>query len=352
MSGIKSKIAMTLTAMMFALCLCYTGYADSSSEKKVKGDAKGVFSLIPGDRLDQEITLEGRASWENPNITGLILRTFWNKVEQEEGQYDFSYFDAGFALAHKHHKQLGLQIAAGDYTPKWLYEAGGVPFDLSWGSNQMTFPLPWDDVFLDRWGNMVRELGKRYDKDPALSYVTIGGLGRHYEMFYVKNADDIARFNELGGLQKYKEASKTMIDLYMDAFPRTPVILAIGSPSVVGGVPEVVREIIEYGVQTYPNRFGISSHALHAASSLDYYIMDTVRSYRDTIRTGFQMVSPAADTPRMRGTLQQAVDNGLNFGADFLEIYEPDINNDIYAETLRRANEIMLEGADYRGIVK
>jgi hypothetical protein len=102
--------------------------------KTSKASTTGIFCLFEGDRVDRPVrNLAGRPCWTSPNVDGIALRTFWDKVEPENGKFDWSHFDQGVALARQHHKRLALSVAAGVHTPAWVYEAGAPRFEFQIG---------------------------------------------------------------------------------------------------------------------------------------------------------------------------------------------------------------------------
>jgi hypothetical protein len=309
----------------------------------VKDTAKGIFVLIKGDLVGQDVNLSTK-NWSNPNTTGLRIRTVWDKVEPKEGAYDFSHFEQGLQLAQASGKLLAISVSVGDNAPSWVYDDGAQGLHLTWSNGEaMTFPLPWDPVYKEKYGDLVREMGSRYDAEPALSYVVISGLGRDVETFFTTNTKDTAKFNQAGGLTAWEQAAKDMIDLYADAFPTTPIVFALGKPTTDPAGIETVKRVVDYGKTTYPYRFGIMSNALNAQSSSDYWINSTIDENKDVILTGFQMVSPAVTQARMKGSLRAAMDIGARFGAEFLEIYDVDTDNSANAQDFQAIQHILLK---------
>ena len=84
-----------------------------------------------------------------------MVRSHWDKIEPVEGKCDWQHFDEALRLAVRHHKQIGLSVAAGVFTPSWVYSKGAKalhfmePFNGKLRPNVM--PAPWDPVFLKAW---------------------------------------------------------------------------------------------------------------------------------------------------------------------------------------------------------
>jgi hypothetical protein len=338
----NSRAKATVLIVLCLAMLGISGPAQTEQPTMIKDTARGIFPLIKGDLVGQDVNLSLK-NWTNPHTTGLRIRTVWDKVEPTDDAYDFSHFDQGFELAHLNNKLLAISVSVGDSAPQWVYNNGAQGLRLTWSNGEaMTFPLPWNPVFKAKYGELVREMGSRYDAKPALSYVVISGLGRDVETFFTTNAKDTAMFNQAGGLTAWEQAAKDMIDLYAAAFPTTPIVFALGKPTTDPAGIETVKRVVDYGKATYSDRFGIMSNALNAQSSPDYWINATINDNKDIIRTGFQMVSPAVTQARMKGSLRAAMDIGVRFGAKFLEIYDMDTDNSANAGDLQEINQILL----------
>ena len=52
-----------------------------------------------------------------------------------------------------------------------------------------------------------------------------------------------------------------------------------------------LRQVIDWGVATYPGRFGLMNTTLNANSSTVYYPNEAIYTYKDTQPVGFQMLA-------------------------------------------------------------
>lgn len=336
------KQALRLLVPLCLLILAASGNVAAAAD--LKPGPHGIYALLPSFNSERPVDLV-RPVWSNPLVRGLCVRTVWRNVQPDESRIDWSYFDQAATLAAGHGKCVGLSLAAGLFTPAWVYRAGARPFDFTLSgpwipTRAMTMPEPWDPAFLEQWGATIRAMGRRYDANPAVAYVMIGGLGFSIESVYAKSPADIAKLDSLGGAALWLEGAKRIVDLYAAAFPSTPFIYAMAPP--IKGDFAPTRALVEYGVARYPGRFGIMHHGLNAVADPAFYPNHAVRTYSSKTPAGFQMVwSSEGDegAKRVKGTLGQALARGAEFNAQFVEVYENDCQNPAYAGDFRSATE-------------
>jgi hypothetical protein len=315
-----------------------------ANAQDLKSGPHGIYALLPSFNSERRVNL-ARPVWSNPLVRGVRVRTVWRNVQPEENRFDWSYLDEAVALAARHGKSLGLSVAAGMFTPDWVYRDGAERFDFTltgpWRPTEhKTMPEPWDEQFLKEWGGTVRAMGRRYDGNANVGYVIMGGLGFSIESFYVKTPEDIAKLQSMGGAARWLEGAKRIVDLYAEAFPTTPFFYALAPP--IKNDFTGTRELVEYGVGKYPGRFGIMHCGLNAAAVASYYPNHAVQIYSAKTPAGFQMVwSTESDegAKRVKGTLSQALARGAEFNAQFVEVYEVDCQNPAYAGELREAGQ-------------
>jgi hypothetical protein len=297
----------------------------------------GIVNLCTGQVTPQN-TLGNLAKrpWAQPNVSGMRIKTQWQYIQPSSaGTYDWTGIDGALGLATLNHKFLGLSVVAGLGTPHWVYDAGATKYVLRDGSNA-AMPLPWEDAFLNQWTEFIRTLGARYDANPALQYVVIGGLGQATETYLAKTPADAVALTALGGQAAWVRAAKQIIAAYAAAFPTTPFYLtmAIPFPSTdprplhdVSLLAE--QELVNWAVATYPGRFGLMSASLNAHSTTGYYPNMAIYTYHRVQPTGFQMLfSNYQDGGvRNKGTLTQSINAGIALGGRFVEVYEADVND-------------------------
>ena len=186
-------------------------------------------------------------------------------------------------------------------------------------------PLPWDHAFQSEWLALVQAMGQRYEGNPSLGYIVISGLSQEIETNLSGSAADDAALRALGGVDAWVAAAKTIIGAYASAFPTTPFFITASRVFTDDIDNDALRQVIDWGVATYPGRFGLMNATLNANSSTVYYPNEAIYTYKDTQPVGFQMLcSSIKDPARLGGTLDEALRAGIALGAEFVEVYQSD----------------------------
>jgi hypothetical protein len=288
-------------------------------------------------------TPEDDPSWNNTNLDGVRLRPVWSDLAPSSGTIDWSSVDAIFDIAAERGKIVGLSVSAGLYSPEWVYDAGAMKYEILGGDaagESMT--LPWDPVFQIKWLPFIRAMGRRYDGNPSLRYVVISGLSQNLETnLSGSSADDVA-LTALGGKDAWIAAAKKIISVYAKAFPTTPFFITASRVFTNDYDNVALKAVIDWGVATYPGRFGIMNSTLNADSSTVYYPNLAIYTYRDTQPVGFQMLcSSIKDPVRLGGTLDQALHAGVLLGGEFVEVYQSDADAPVNQPVLARQGDAL-----------
>lgn len=263
-------------------------------------------------------------SWNNANIDGMRLRPLWSDIQKNPDSYDWSNVDEVLDLAAQHDKTIGLSVTAGMSCPQWVYDGGAIKYKIRDKSGKF-MSIPWDMGFLNSWLPFIQAMGDRYDGNPNLRYVIISGLGQSIETYLSKSAADDKALGALGGQDAWVASAQQIITAYADAFPQTPFFITAGKPFFSPDSVTALQQVIDWAVATYPGRFGIMNATLSAASSTGYYPNLAIFTYHNTQPVGFQMLcSSITNRERLKGTLDQAMTQGVGLGADFIEVYQND----------------------------
>jgi hypothetical protein len=302
-----------------------------------KETASGIFALLRKDKVQHPFNgLANEPCWGNPNIAGVVLRTDWATVEPALGRYNWGFLDTGISLGQANRKKIGISVDAGVYTPSWVYSLGAKTFTLAYG----TMPAPWDPVFRTYWAEFLKQLASRYDNDRQLTFVTMAGPGRSVESFFALSGPDVAALNVSAGIQGWITAANRNTDSYANAFARTPFFSATGVPARgYGNAP--MTAVIEYGLHTYPDRFGVQSNELSALTVATGNFPHTSLQPSELSPMGFQLLH-SAKSKLIGGTLKQALNNGIALGAYFIEVYEVDCEDPAQQAVVSSVNQALL----------
>ena len=134
--------------------------------------------------------------------------------------------------------------------------------------------------FPDKWKRFIAAFGARYDGNPYLVYVPMGGLGQTGESRVAIETSDIAWFDANAVANGYsatadysaavvawKASTEAIMDAYMPAFPTTPPFITMASCfGSVGGGSDAINDIVAYAAANYPGRLGFMNSQLNAVT--------------------------------------------------------------------------------------
>jgi len=120
---------------------------------------------------------------EFPGLSVVYLRLAWSFLEPKEGDFNWSILDSVI----QRYERMGIRYAfritafegnaAEDGVPRWLREAGCPGFiGKAYGKEHWEVDYA-SEMFLEKFGNFLMALGKRYGDDPNLEFVDVGSLG-------------------------------------------------------------------------------------------------------------------------------------------------------------------------------
>ncbi len=297
---------------------------------------RGVFIVTGHNNAIQP------ATFSNPAVDGIVIRTFWSNVQPAQDRFDWSFIDSQIQAASASKKKVILLVLPGAFTPAWaLQGVQSAEFVVDYGFMQgqtVTLPAPWDATYLNRWFDFVRILGKRYDADPAVVNVpAVGPTSISEEMSLPKDKSAVEKWKQLGyTLQKYEQAWQQTLDVYVQSFPTTQIALTFypGLPIPDSSAEKATRvDVANYAFTHYGQHISFQENGLSARKDTPALGYDLVQQYSGKTTCGFEMGTSATKKPDEMGgstataALQASVDLGLKAGIQFLEIYEPDVLN-------------------------
>lgn len=205
--------------MLFGLLLTCTSY--EKSEIVTLPEETG-FIQIPGVGWQTFF----RTALEEKNMNGLrfksgcaYMRWTWGDLEPEEGKYAFAMIDDWLRRCRQGNQALAFRVMLSwpgheGTLPEWLINKG---IKLTWSACPKEGPHyqpDMEDPILKSYHEkLIRALGNRYDDHPDICLVDIGsvGLWGEWHIYCDRN------------LMPGDAERKSIIDLYYDAFPNTPL---------------------------------------------------------------------------------------------------------------------------------
>ena len=320
--------------------------------------ASGIYDVLTGAPVTGKIDLTNNPLLDNPNVEGYRYRTGWAKIQPTDANtYSWDSLDSAIAIAAAHGKKICISIAAGFGTPSWVYTSAPVVYkyhmletDPDTGESVGDQPLPWDTAYQAKWATFVAAFAARYESNPALSYVVIGGFMQNFNTTIALTDPD---FNAIEALAKnppngysglttaytdfsaaYVPAAERVVTMFATNFATTPIILTLYR--VVPGDIGVTLEntVPDWAKLNYPNHFGTMISALYAVPP-PHLPPPTLSPFPK----GFQMVSKASDVARVYSDpdpvplpvapipLQDALEHGVSLAGQYVEVYESDLTN-------------------------
>ncbi len=186
-----------------------------------------TFQRFNGDTLNQgkawtegypidHQAFDGDLENENHPMTSLAyFRIYWKFIEPTQDGYRWDLIDRALETAAARNQTLLLRIApygtgADNDVPDWYRDLLGEEKDLpdkKWRTN------PEDPRYVEHFGGMIDDLGKRYDGHPLLESVDLSIVGAWGE--------------GSGSAQLSHQTRTALVDSYLEAFPRTPLVMLL-----------------------------------------------------------------------------------------------------------------------------
>ncbi|MCC6729467.1 MAG: DUF4832 domain-containing protein [Chthonomonadales bacterium] len=161
--------------------------------------------------------------WIPSTVT--YLRWGWGTVEPTPGAIDTAMLDGALAAARKAGQRLAFRIMccssepSEPYQPAWLARVGGRIARTTYDGVALEVPDLDDPVTLERHLSLIRRLGARYDGSPDLDHVDLGSVGWWGE-WHMSGGGPVP--------MPRKETCRRIVDAYLSAFRRTPLLMLIG----------------------------------------------------------------------------------------------------------------------------
>jgi hypothetical protein len=340
-----------------AAAMAEPGQSRPSTDNSVPNGLVVVIENKP-----QENRLNLRAL-DNPYINGVALQIRWRDIEPAEGELNWSKLDQLFAAAEASKKWVQLLIFPGFFSPPWALEGVKTAmFPIQYGPGKGAvekLPMPWDNVYLNRWFAFVKQLSDRYGKSPAFRVVAAAGpTSVSAEHTLPSTPEDVRIWLNVGYTpRKYIAAWQKVFQVYAADFPNQYISLSLGFGLDIDDRGKIAprerkrtrQEIIDEAMALLRSRFVLQF------SNLDGFpgagpgprAVDFVIGYNGRVITGFQLRTSCerhSGDMGAEGNPPLALKNSIHIGmqpnnagqrANYLEIYEPDVLADDLQPVLR-----------------
>jgi hypothetical protein len=160
---------------------------------------------------------------EFPGSSIAYCRWFWATLEPVKGQVRWEILDSALAEARAHGQTLAIRLMPydeGHPLPEWYRTSGARRANKATDKDGKIWQPDFaDPLYLEHWGALVAEAGRRYDGHPYLESVDISSVGYWGE-----------------GWSPYMPAfehQRALIDIYLTAFPRTPLLMNFDEPQAL-----------------------------------------------------------------------------------------------------------------------
>ena len=187
--------------------------------QRFDGDA-----LNPGTRWSEKgpetRELPASSKPDFPASSLAYFRWFWSQLEPEPGRYRWDIIDLALEQARLHSQTLDFRLMPYDQghpLPEWYRNSGARRANKATDKDgNIWSPDAADPLYLKHWGALVRALGARYDGHPHLNSVDISTVGYWGEGW--------------GPYLPEWPVQQALIDLYSEAFQRTPLLMNFDEP--------------------------------------------------------------------------------------------------------------------------
>ena len=208
-----------------------------SAAERVRVEPKEIDDLLANPSMGWQTF--HRTADRDPALDGLpssvaYYRFYWRDAEPQPGKPDFQKFDDLLAQARRAGQKLAFRLmVAGtsgtevSHSPLWLKQLGVPGYDYTVRNGRQAYWTPDldDPKVLDLHLRTIRMFGERYDGHPDVALVDIGSVGLWGEWHY-SSTKQVASGEPVP--MPTPETRKRIIDAYLAAFKKTPLVMLIG----------------------------------------------------------------------------------------------------------------------------
>jgi hypothetical protein len=158
-----------------------------------------------------------------PDTSVAYFRWYWPRIEPEQGKYRWDVIDHALARARQSQQQLHIRLmphGAGIMVPEWYIKKGEIiEYKCLRTGEQRCIPSYDDTLFRESTERLIATFGERYDGHEDICAIDIGTLG-----FWGEWHNCWVPGSPLGTT----EFRRWAVDLYLNAFLKTPLVMLIG----------------------------------------------------------------------------------------------------------------------------
>jgi hypothetical protein len=321
---------------------------------------RGLFAVMP--RNEDAIPAEVLAS---PFIAGITVQINWSTLQPTQKDFAWDVLDSVISRASAAGKKVALKPLAGVGSPAWLYRAGVKKFTFVPESDMYhplefgkptSLPYPWDKALITAWSAFVQALGQRFDYDPTLVRVGVSGPMYQQAETYLPHDEAVLTDWVQNGyfLTVMQSVWQKMLDVYAQAFPRTPFTLDLNpmldAIDKKGGTFSglVPIAIAQYGLRRYPGRFfpaqsdlsdvypWLPGPAKQPALYLSYERqLVPIYQYLTTAAQTFGVLISESRLSRTANRIRAALERAVQLKATYIEIPAAWVSDPANANALR-----------------
>jgi len=287
-----------------------------------------IFSLCNGTKVDSRVL-------DKPFVYGISIRPGWKALEPLKNMFHWYKVDAPIMAAMSEGKKVFFRVMVGPSSPKYIFDDPSIPkvkFYSQKTGTTVTTPVPWNTRCLKRYDFFCKNLAIYLNKLPGVEIVAVSGAADGAANPFLEE-DGMAEYVKIGYTpQLWTDTWKTMIDKHLLYFPSETMSLCFDCKD-----NQVSQDLVAYTFEKYKNgkRITIQSNGLNGRPGFSKR-MDWLKEYVGKMPIGFQMSWSSGDR---LGPMDQAIENGLTFGAEYLEIYQEDILNPQYETLFMKTTE-------------
>lgn len=229
-----------ITKVLFVSALALLPVCATYCQKEVGTDSRSVNKGVVKIQFHETnlIFSNPGQGWMSSRFPSSIkyLRFGWADFEPEHGRYDWSIIDNAIASAKQKGSKIAIRImtcsphSRGYYTsPKWLFDEGCKSYEYLVGGDDPTSggvripriePDYSDPLYLLRHGEFIKALAEKYDESSEIEFFDIGSYG-YWGEWHTPNPAPVA-------------TRKKIVDMYFDAFKKTPMVFMSDDAEVLG----------------------------------------------------------------------------------------------------------------------